>query len=181
MEIIKNQSAMLSILIHNFIYNWLPFFYVKNFYLRLTGSKIGKNTYIHTRVRFTFPGRLSLGNNCTVNFGCHLDTRGQLFIGDNVMIGHNCKIYTAGHDIDNDYFVGISRLVNIEENVVLFPNCLIMPGVNISKNAVVLNGSVVTKDVAIGDVVGGNPAKFIRKRLCDPKYKLNYGYWFINS
>jgi acetyltransferase-like isoleucine patch superfamily enzyme len=181
MEAIKTQAAMLAILIHNILYNSLPFFCLKNFYLRITGSRVGKNSYIHTLVRYTFPGRLSLGSNCTINFGCHLDTRGNLCIGDNVMVGHNCKIYTAGHDIDDDYFTGISRVVNIDDNVVIFPNCLIMPGVTIAKNAVVLNGSVVTKDVAVGDVVGGNPAKFIKKRLCEPKYKLSYGYWFINS
>lgn len=49
---------------------------------------------------------------------------------------------------------------------------LIMPGVVIGPNAIVAGGSVVTKDVQEGCVVGGNPArvigtvdKMVRKRL----------------
>lgn len=177
----KSQLAMIWILANNIIYNLLPFFVFKNLYLRLTGTKIGKSSYIHTWVRFTFPGRLTIGDNCTINFGCHLDVRGILSIGNNVMIGHNCKIYTCGHSIDDDNFVGIDGAVVIENNVVIFPNALIMPGVKIAKNSVILNGSVVTKSVDADNVVGGNPAKFIRKRKAEPKYKLDYKYWFTNS
>ena len=177
----KSQLAMIWILANNIIYNLIPFFVFKNLYLRLTGTKIGKSSYIHTWVRFTFPGRLSIGDNCTINFGCHLDVRGVLKIGHNVMVGHNSKIYTCGHNIDNDHFAGIDGEVIIEDNVVIFPNALIMPGVRIGKNAVVLNGSVVTKNVDAASVVGGNPAKFIRERKADPQYKHDYKYWFINS
>ena len=36
-----------------------------------------------------------------------------------------------------------------------------MPGVTIGKGAIVAGGSVVTKDVPEGVIVGGNPAKII--------------------
>ena len=39
-----------------------------------------------------------------------------------------------------------------------------LPGVTIGEGAVVAAGAVVTKDVAPWTVVGGNPAKFIKKR-----------------
>lgn len=177
----KSQIAMIGIAIHNLVYNLLPFFAVKKTYLKLTGVVIGKDSYIHTWVRFTIPKRLKIGDNCTINFGCHLDVRGDLEIGNNVMIGHNCKIYTCGHDIDDDNFGTITGKVIIGDNVVIFPNALIMPGITIGNNAIVLNGSVVTKDIAAGSVVGGNPARLIRQRNCDPQYQLNYKYWFINS
>jgi acetyltransferase-like isoleucine patch superfamily enzyme len=177
----KSQRAMIAIAIHNLIYNLLPFFAIKKAYLKLTGVVIGKDSYIHTWVRFTIPKRLKIGDNCTINFGCHLDVRGDLEIGNNVMIGHNCKIYTCGHNIDDENFVTVNGKVIIGDNVVIFPNALIMPGLTIGNNAVVLNGSVVTKDVPEGNIVGGNPARQIRQRKGDPKYKLNYKYWFINS
>ena len=39
----------------------------------------------------------------------------------------------------------------------------ILPGVTIGKNAIVAAGAVVTKDVPANTIVGGNPAKVIRK------------------
>jgi acetyltransferase-like isoleucine patch superfamily enzyme len=178
---LKAQTFMIINKIHNLIYNLMPLFIFKNIYLRGIGIKIGSKSYIHTWSDFSFPGRLQVGDNCTINFGCYLDTRGHLTIGNNVTIGHCCKFYTAGHDLDDDFFPIIYRSVEIEDNAVIFPNSLIMPGVKIAKNAVVLNGSVVTKDVDENSIVGGNPAQFIRQRTANPQYQTNYKYWFINS
>jgi acetyltransferase-like isoleucine patch superfamily enzyme len=41
---------------------------------------------------------------------------------------------------------------------------MILPGVTIGEGAVVAAGSVVVKDVEPWTVVGGNPAKVIKKR-----------------
>jgi len=42
-------------------------------------------------------------------------------------------------------------------------NSIILKGVTIEKGSVVAAGSVVTKDVPPDTLVGGNPAKIIRK------------------
>ncbi len=54
---------------------------------------------------------------------------------------------------------------------------MIMPGVTIHRGAIVLPGSVVTKDVEEFAVVGGNPAKYIRERNKDIEYRQSYNYW----
>lgn len=43
----------------------------------------------------------------------------------------------------------------------------IMPGVNIGDGAIIATGAVVTKDVAPYSIVGGNPAKELKKRFPD--------------
>ena len=46
-------------------------------------------------------------------------------------------------------------------------NCVVMPGVRIGGGAIIAAQSVVTKDVAPYTVVGGNPARFLKKRFDD--------------
>jgi maltose O-acetyltransferase len=43
-------------------------------------------------------------------------------------------------------------------------NAIIMPGVRIGKGSIVGAGAVVTRDVEPYSIVGGVPAKLIRKR-----------------
>ncbi|MDY0315507.1 MAG: acyltransferase [Bacteroidales bacterium] len=49
----------------------------------------------------------------------------------------------------------------IGKNVFLGANAVVLPGVKVGDNSIIGAGAVVTKDVAEGIVVGGNPAKFI--------------------
>ncbi|MEZ3485540.1 MAG: hypothetical protein K1W22_02795 [Lachnospiraceae bacterium] len=53
--------------------------------------------------------------------------------------------------------------IHIGKNVWIGANATILAGVSIGENAVVAAGAVVTKDVPDGVVVGGIPAKIIKK------------------
>ncbi len=176
---IRFQIINIIIYIFNFIYNYLPFFKMKQFFLRRFNMKLGKNSFIHTPVKFFTIGKLNIGKNTAISPNCYLDNRGSITIGNNVSISHCTKIYTAGHQIINPCFSFFSKPVNIEDNVVIFTNVLIMPGVTVHKNAVVLPGSVVTKDVKENCVVGGNPAKVVQMRNIEINYKIDHGLWFV--
>lgn len=52
----------------------------------------------------------------------------------------------------------------LEAGAIVGANSTLLPGVVIGENALVGAGSVVTKNVNPGDVVAGNPAKFIKKK-----------------
>jgi acetyltransferase-like isoleucine patch superfamily enzyme len=179
---IKVQLGLIAISINNLLYNLIPFFLLKNVYLKLTRIEIGKGSFIHTKVRFTWIGRMTIGKDSTINFDCLLDNRYGIEIGDHVMVGHACKIYTVGHDVDSPTFAARGGKVIINNYAVILPNSLIMPNLKIGEGAVIYPGSVVVKDVEPYTIVGGNPARFIRRRFLDePTYNLNYSYWFINS
>ena len=119
-----------------------------------------------------------MGKNSVVNFGCYLDNRRGITIGDNVGIAHHTKIYTLGHNLESAEFETKGAPVVIEDNAFIFSNALIMPGVTIYEGAIVLAGSVVTKDVEAWTIVGGNPAKRIKDRQRKIAYKQKYNYWF---
>lgn len=137
---------------------------LRKYYLRLFGIKIGAGSSIHRCCKFFHVGGLTIGRNSVVNFGCYLDNRRGITIGDDVGLAHNVKIYTLGHNMDSPNFETKGSAVVIEDGAFVFANAMIMPGVTLHKNCIVLPGSVVTKDVEVNTVVGGNPAKFVRKR-----------------
>jgi len=56
-----------------------------------------------------------------------------------------------------------SRPIKIEDDVWIGMNVLVLKGVTIGRGAIVAAGSVVTKNVEPWTVVGGNPAKLIKK------------------
>ena len=90
-------------------------------------------------------------------------------IGNDVLIGPNVVLTTATHS--NDYRLRnedevsdiMGEPIVIEDNVWIGANCTILPGVHIGKHSIVAAGSVVTKSVPDDVVVGGVPAKIIKK------------------
>ena len=171
------QCKFLIVAFLNFTKDFFPY-PLRNLWLLIFGIRVHVTSSIHRQCRFFHVGKFSLGRNSTVNFGCYLDNRRGIKIGDNTAIAHNVKIYTLGHDIDSPNFETKGAAVTIGNNVFVFSNAMIMPGVTIGDGAVILPGSVVTKNIEPFTVVGGIPAKFIKKRTSKIAYKTKYNYWF---
>jgi acetyltransferase-like isoleucine patch superfamily enzyme len=154
----------------------LVFHTPRRLYFRALGFKLGAGSSIGMGLRFYKTGRVSIGLRSVVNRDCLLDNRDHITIGSDVSIARNVHIYTAGHDPDSPFFEMITSSVIIEDHAVVFARCTIMPGVRIGRGAVVYGGSVVTRDVPAGTIVGGNPAKPLRMRHAEPLYRLDYPY-----
>ena len=151
---------------------------LRKWYLRCFGIKTGKDSSIHRGCRFFHVGKFEMSDHSVVNFGCYLDNRRGIKIGNNVGIAHNTKIYTLGHNLESPEFETKGAPVTIEDNVFVFSNAMIMPGVTIHEGAIILAGSVVTKDVEAWTIVGGNPAKKIKERQRKIAYLQKYNYRF---
>tara|TARA_B100000242_G_C43046060_1_gene488282 strand:+ start:1118 stop:1663 length:546 start_codon:yes stop_codon:yes gene_type:complete len=104
---------------------------------------------------------------------CHIDGRNGIKFGKNVWVGPNVKIISMNHD-PNDYSKYLSsRSILIGDNCWIGAGSIILPGVNIGQHTIVAAGSIVTKSFEGTDqIIGGNPAKFIKKV---PKYTFNGG------
>ena len=97
----------------------------------------------------------------------------SITIGRNVMIGGGVTIVDSDfHSMKpEDWFTVddeknmVSKPVEIGDNVFIGMNSIILKGVTIGEGAVVAAGSVVTKSIPAGEIWGGNPASFIKKRL----------------
>ena len=107
--------------------------------------------------------RLRLGKNIIINKGETIFSAGRVEIGDNVLIAPDVKIVTVDHDLRDRMNCLHFAKVTVKDNAWSCIGAIVCPGVTIGKNAVVAAGAVVTKDVPDNVMVGGNPARIIKR------------------
>lgn len=131
-------------------------------------SKCGKNLDIYGKPRISFPERITLGDNVSLNDGCVLNaTLSAIKIGNNVTISADAKILAATYDVKeflqkhNTHH--INKPIIIGDNVWICSGAIICPGVHILGGVIVAAGAIVTKDVEEKNViVAGNPGRIVK-------------------
>ena len=143
---------------------------VKSIYLKCVfGAKVGRRVVYYPGV-WVFPGTsLTIGDDVDLAKGVLVTTGGGVSIGDRTLVGYGTSILSANHRIPEKpgriFDAGHENAaVAIANDVWIGANCTILPGVEIGEGAVVAAGSVVTKAVAPFTMVGGVPARVIKKR-----------------
>jgi len=150
---------------------YIPFYFIRRFFYRLSGIKIGKGSTIHMGAQFFDPKNIRIGEDAIIGDNCFLDGRTFLKIGSHVSIASQVLIYNSEHDINSEDFRSTEETVEIGDYVFIGPRAVILPGVKIGKGAVIAAGAVVTKNISPLTIVGGIPAKEIGKRKIS---NLNY-------
>ncbi len=137
-------------------------------FVNLYGCQIGDNTRIGTFVEIQRGAKV--GANCKVS--SHSFICEGVTIQDRVFVGHNVTFINdrypratneAGELQSQDDWTCVPTLV--EEGASIGSSATILCGVTIGRGAIIGAGSVVTKDVAPGAIVAGNPARPIRSRV----------------
>ena len=149
----------------------------------------GRGSKIYGSVRMDTPPyrRFFLGNHSVIESYCYINNAvGDVVIGDYTRIGiHNTIIgpVCIGSHVNLAQGITVTALnhnfedktkrideqgittkpVIIGDDVWIGANAVILPGVTIGKHCVVAAGAVVTKDVQDNTIVGGVPAKEIKK------------------
>lgn len=133
--------------------------------LRLFGAKIGKDCDIYSSAKILVPYNLVIGNNVTLADRLLIQNTAMVEIKSNTIISQGTYICAGTHNIYSKNFDTIRKPITIGENVWVAAECFVGPGVNIGEGAVVGARAAVFKNVDPWTIVGGNPAKFIKKRI----------------
>ena len=133
--------------------------------IRLFGAKIGKRCAIASSVRIWAPWNLEIGDFTALGPGAEIYDVDKVKLGSNITISQQAYICTASHDISSLKKPLITKPITVADSAWVCARSILLPGVTIGEGAVVAAGAVVTRDVEPWTVVGGNPAKLIKRRV----------------
>lgn len=142
----------------------IPLRYVRNVLLKMFGAKIPLETLVYPSCRIWAPWNLKMGKHSCIGPHTEIYNKAPIIIKDHVTISQGAHLYTASHDISQKYHPLITAPIIIENYAWIAADTFIGMGVTIHEGGVVGARGCVFKDVEAWTVVGGNPAKFIKRR-----------------
>jgi maltose O-acetyltransferase len=128
-------------------------------------AEVGPGAVVRPPFYCDYGFNIRLGAHVFLNFDCVILDVVEVTIGEGTQIGPAVQIYTADHPRDAAQRrdgVEFGRLVRIGRHVWIGGGAMVLPGVTVGDDAVIGAGSVVTRDVAAGATVVGNPARMIK-------------------
>ena len=132
---------------------------------QLLGST-GDNIHIESTFNCDYGFNIHVGENFYANFDCVILDVAEVRIGNSCMIAPQVGIYTATHPLDpveRNSGLELAKPITIGNSCWIGGQAVINPGVTLGDNVVVASGAIVTKSFGSNVVIGGNPAKVIKK------------------
>lgn len=139
------------------------------FFLGKGSIELGRSVRAHSgvKIRSVGNGKVTIGNNASINYGCMIVAMKDIRIGHGVEFGPNVLVYDHDHDFrtpggikDNKYKVGDVRIGN---NTWIGANVVILRGTIIGKNCVVGAGSVISGIYPDNSLITQNRGTKVRK------------------
>lgn len=130
----------------------------------LTGEDVRGKLVLFPPFHTDFGRNIHIEGHVTINAGVSMQDQGGIYIGDMTLIGHHVVLATLNHDLDPAKRGDLHPApIRIGKGVWIGSNATILQGVTIGDGAVIAAGAVVTADVPENTVVGGVPAKVIKR------------------
>ncbi|WP_237706969.1 putative colanic acid biosynthesis acetyltransferase [Ochrovirga pacifica] len=134
------------------------------FVLRVFGADVSWKAMVNSSVKIWAPWNLKMGDYACLGPGVDCYNQGFITIGKNVTVSQKSYLCASTHDFTSKNHELLVQPIVIQEKSWIAADAFIGPGVTVGEGAVVGARAAVFKDVAAWTVVGGNPAKFIKKR-----------------
>ena len=137
---------------------------VRELLSELFGYQVHQSLRVFPPLYADFGKNISVGEGVFINACCHFQDHGGVTLGDGCQIGHNVVFATLNHELlPERRNVTHPAPIVLGKKVWVGSNATILQGVTIGDNAIVAAGAVVTKDVPANTIVGGVPARVIKR------------------
>lgn len=126
-------------------------------------------TILAPTAELNHPQTIEIGRYCRIGPDCYLEGEGTIRILDGTILAPRVAILSSSHQYDSPTMLPYSdqdqlKPTTIGHGVWIGFGSIVMPGVQVGDASIIAAGSVVTHDVPVGSIVGGNPAKLIKHR-----------------
>ncbi len=148
------------------LFRWTPkkMNFWRLFLLRLFGANL-EQVFIFSSARIYIPWLLTMKHKSCLGPYSEVYNLGPVTFKERSVLSQYSYICNGTHDLSSRRLPLMVGDIMIGSDVFIGAKALVLPGVTVGDGAVIGAGSVVTKDVAPWTIVGGNPAKFIKKRI----------------
>lgn len=136
----------------------------RRYLLRLFGAQLSPSAVIYPSVKVWAPWNLSVGDRSVLGDYVDCYSVDKVIISADVTVSQYAYLCTASHDIESPRRDLVHQAIHLERGAWVFAGAFVGMGVIIGEGAIVAARSVVVKSVEPFEVVGGNPAKLIKKR-----------------
>lgn len=136
----------------------------KRLLLRMFGAHVAKTANVYSSAKVYYPANLWMEDYSCLASDVDCYNVAPIKIGAQTTISQGAFLCTASHDISDPLNHLVTKPIVIEDQAWVGARAYVGMGVTIGQGAVVGATASVYQDVDPWTVVGGNPAKFIKKR-----------------
>ncbi|MCM1163354.1 MAG: putative colanic acid biosynthesis acetyltransferase [Muribaculaceae bacterium] len=128
------------------------------------GATVDRQAYIYPSCSIFAPWFLTVGRAC-LGPRTEIYNKDFVVIGNDTVVSQGSKLYTATHDTSSLMLPLVTRPIVLENHVWVAADVFVGPGVTLGEGSVAGARSAVFRDVEPWTIVGGNPARVIKKRI----------------
>ena len=168
-------------------------YFLRSFYYKKIMSRSFKKNRFESGLRVEYPKNIELGSDSYFGLNCKLYAsefskikigfnasfnanvminargKGRIIIGNNVLIGPNVVLRSSNHSFETTQKTIMEQGMTegeiiIHDDVWIGSNAVILPNCKVGKGVIIAAGAVVTSNIESYTVVGGIPARLIKKR-----------------
>lgn len=135
------------------------------FLLRLFRARVGHNVHIYNSAVIYMPWNFEIGNWSCIGEEVLIYNLGRVSIGNRATVSHRAHLCAGTHDYSDVNLPLLKLPIRIDDQVWICADSFVGPGTHVGEGAILGARAVVMRDVEPWDIVAGNPARVVKKRV----------------